>query len=271
MATAGTIGHSRPDHRSVWWAVVSPGTAVLLLLAGACAGLAGSIAGLASLFSYPALLIAGLSPVSANVTNTVALVFSSVGSVTGSRPELAGQRARLRQLVAVGMVCGALGGGILLLTSSSFELIVPAFIAFASVLILVRRRVVTTAASNAGHRSEPLVVVAVGLVCVYGGYFGAGAGVLMLALLLLTTGEGLPLCNGIKNVVLGAANGVAAIAFAIFGDVRWWYVIPLGLGCLIGGRLGPTVVRRTPAGPLRVAIAIAGMGLAVKLGIDTYT
>ena len=93
---------------------------------------------------------------------------------------------------------------------------------------------------------------------------------MLLALLLIVTGEPLPRCNAVKNVVLGLANAVAAIGFSIFGDVRWSVVVPLGFGLLVGGRLGPVVVRRSPAGALRLVIAVAGLGLAIKLGYDTY-
>jgi uncharacterized membrane protein YfcA len=105
---------------------------------------------------------------------------------------------------------------------------------------------------------------------VYGGYFGAGAGVMLLALLLHSTDEDLPRANAMKNVVLGLANGVASVAFMLFGPVRWSAVVPLGLGLFAGGRLGPAIVRRAPADRLRVLIALAGVGLAVKLGYDAY-
>ncbi len=245
------------------------GEALFLVCAGVGAGLSGSIAGLASLVSYPALLAVGLAPVAANVTNTVALVCSSTGSVIGSRPDLVGQRARVRQLAVAGIVGGAAGGALLLLTpAESFERLVPWLIGAASLAILARRRLVEVAAVEHPARMGPGTVLGVGVVGVYGGYFGAGAGVMLLALMLWATAEPLPRCNAVKNVVLGLANGVAAVAFAIFGDVHWDLVVPLGLGLLVGGRLGPIVVRRAPPGPLRVAIAVAGMGLAVKLALD---
>ena len=245
------------------------GEALLLVCAGVGAGLSGSIAGLASLVSYPALLAVGLAPVAANVTNTVALVCSSTGSIIGSRPDLVGQGHRVRQLAVVGMVGGAAGGALLLLTpAESFERLVPWLIGGASLAILARRRIVEVAAVEHQPRMGTGTVVGVGLVGVYGGYFGAGAGVMLLALMLWATAEPLPRCNAVKNVVLGLANGVAAVAFAIFGDVHWDLVVPLGLGLLVGGRLGPVIVRRAPQGPLRVAIAVAGMGLAVKLALD---
>jgi uncharacterized membrane protein YfcA len=245
---------------------------VLLVVAGVGAGLTGSIAGLASLISYPVLLAIGLPPVTANVTNTVALVFSSTGSVIGSRPELVGQRARVTRLAVAGTIGGAVGGLLLLVTpADSFERLVPGLIALASVAILVRRRLVDAAShEHTTHHAGGGFLAAVGAVGVYGGYFGAGAGVMLLALLLFATGDPLPVANGIKNAVLGCANGIAAVAFACFGDVRWAVVAPLGAGLLIGGRLGPIVVRRTPSNALRIVIAVAGLGLSVKLAIDAF-
>ena len=243
----------------------------MLLLAGIGAGLTGSVAGLASLISYPVLLAVGLAPVTANVTNTVALVFSSTGSVIGSRPELVGQRERVRQLLAAGVVGGAVGALLLLVTpAGSFERVVPVLIAVASVAILARRRVIDDVVPETPQRVGPGTVIGVGVVGIYGGYFGAGAGVMLLALLLLSTHDTLPRCNGLKNVVIGVANGIAAVGFALFGPVRWNVVLPLGCGLLVGARVGPIIVRRSPAGVLRAVIACAGLGLAVKLGFDAY-
>jgi uncharacterized membrane protein YfcA len=239
-------------------------------LAGFGGGLTGSVAGLASLVSYPALLAAGLPPVTANVSNTVALVCSSIGSVSASRPELRGQRSRAVRLGAFA-IAGGISGGVLLLAtpSDTFALIVPWLIGSASLAILVRRR--------PGVRSRPRpsssrwrLSLGVFLVAVYGGYFGAAAGVLLLALLLLGDTGSLARSNALKNLLLGLANAVAAVAFALFGPVRWSAVVPLGAGFLVGGRLGPLIVRRAPAGPLRAVIACAGLALAVHLGLDAY-
>ena len=104
----------------------------------------------------------------------------------------------------------------------------------------------------------------------YAGYFGAAAGVLLLALLLATTAQTLARNNALKNLLLGIANGVAAVAFVLFGPVHWAAVVPLAIGFLVGGRLGPIVVRRAPAGPLRTVIACAGLVLAIHLGLDAY-
>ncbi len=246
-----------------------------LILAGFGGGLVGSVAGLASLVSYPALLAVGLPPVTANVSNTVALVFSGVGSVWGSRPELTGQRARVRHLGYVAIAGGATGAILLLATpSSSFALVVPWLIGLASLGILMPGRPVPLAPDPdrpaAHHPPGIVVIVCVYLVAVYGGYFGAGAGVLLLSILLITTAERLARSNAMKNVLLGLANAVAAVFFIAFGPVRWSAAIPLAIGFFVGGRLGPIVVRRAPAGPLRVLIACCGLGLAVHLGIDAY-
>lgn len=246
------------------------GEAVLLLAAGIGGGLAGSIAGLASVSTYPALLLVGLPPVTANVTNTVALVFNAVGSVLGSRPELRGQAAKLRRVLPAAFA-GGVAGAVLLLSipSEGFERAVPVLLAGAAVLIaLPRRRTVRTGPRSVGR--TVLLGLTIVAICVYGGFFGAAAGVLLLALFLSMGSESLAHANATKNVVLGASNGAAALVFLVFGPVSWAAVVPLGLGCLIGSRLGPMVVRRAPATPLRLLIAVAGLALAVKLGLDTY-
>ena len=247
----------------------------LLVLAGLGAGLTGSVAGLASLISYPALLATGLAPLTANVTNTVALVLSSVGSVGSSGPELRGQRSRVLQLSAGAVLGGATGAALLLLTpSSAFEKVVPWLIAGASAAMLVQRPPRELAAEAAAHPHPPrdpwwlpFVTFAVGI---YGGYFGAAAGVLLLAVYLLATGEGLPRSNALKNVVLGVANAVAAVAYVVLSPIAWAAGIPLAVGLFCGGVLGPRLVRRAPQTLLRRVIALAGIGLAIKLGLQAY-
>lgn len=247
------------------------GATTLLVLAGVAAGLVGSIAGLASLFSYPALLAVGLPPIAANVTNTVALFSTTLGSAAGSRAELRGQRARLVRLVALAALGGTLGATLLLSTpSSTFELVVPWLVALGSVLLLAReplRRLADERARGRGNvpRFGLPFTCAVVLIGVYGGYFGAGAGVLMLAVLSLSATEPLPITNAVKNIVTGAANVTAAIAYAFLAPVHWVTAGVLAAGCLVGSWTGPALVRRLPETPLRIAIAIAGLGLAASL------
>jgi uncharacterized protein len=248
------------------------GTFLLLVAAGVGAGLSGSMAGLASLFSYPALLAAGLPAVTANVTNTVALTFSSLGSAVGSRPELAGQGATVRRFALLTTAGGALGAGLVLLTpSSAFERIVPVLVGGASLVLLFQPwfRPVPELPDGV-PRTGVAALAGIFAVSVYGGYFGAAAGVMMLALILVSLPVSLLRGNALKNVLLGFANGVAAVGFALFADVNWLAALPLAVGVLVGARLGPVVARRIPATALRVGIALAGIGLAVVLGVAAY-
>jgi len=246
-----------------WWDIV------LLFAAGIGGGLTGSIAGLASVSTYPALLMVGLPPVTANVTNTVALVFNAVGSVRGSLPELVGQGPSLRRMVPMAAL-GGLAGAVLLLSipSEGFENAVPILLAVAAVAIALPRGKDTDVAPTLARTITKAVIV--GVICVYGGFFGAAAGVLLLALFLRSGANNLAEANATKNVVLGASNGTAAVVFAIVAPVHWPAVAAMGIGCLIGSRLGPIVVRHAPSTPLRMLIAVAGLALAVKLGLDTY-
>jgi uncharacterized protein len=243
---------------------------VFLLVAGVLAGVAGSVAGLASLVSYPALLAVGLPALTANVTNTVALVLYTVSAATFSRQELAGQAGRVRRLALVTAVGGATGAALLLSTPAEvFELLVPLLIGGASLVLLLQPGINRLAGGMVDERGPALLAgtFAVGL---YAGYFGAAAGVVLLALLTVSVAEPLARLVAARNVALGLANAVAAIGFALFGPVRWAAAAPLAVGFLIGGGLGPGLVRRLPGGRLRVAIALAGLILAVKLGIDTF-
>jgi uncharacterized membrane protein YfcA len=246
---------------------VSPLDFGLIVLAGIGGGLIGSVAGLASLVSYPALLAAGLGSVVANQSNTVALVFSSFGSIAGSRVELHDQWRRLARLSVVAVFGGAAGAALLLATPpGAFTKIVPGLIAVASLAILLPRRPVL----RSTHHDGVLLSGAIFLIGAYGGYFGAAAGVMTLALLLRWTGDTLARSNAAKNVILGGANCIAALGFIALGSVRWLYVVPLAIGCLIGGAIGPVIVRRSPPAALRVVIAIAGLGLAIYLAMQAY-
>ncbi len=279
------------------------GTSALLVLAGIGSGITGSTAGLASLISYPALLAIGLPPVTANVTNTVALIGSSIGSVSGSRLELSGQGRDIRRWIGLAVVGGACGAALLLLGSpDTFEELVPFLVAAASALLLLSPRLrairshrpgatsppapgrdpraetdtITGEARSGAHtwpvtggategRRQLLVPVGLFFTCLYGGYFGAAAGVMILALLLFATDKTLPAANAAKNLLLGVANAVAAVAFVLFAHVDWTAAIPLGIGCIIGGAIGPAIVRRVPPTLMRTVIAVAGFGLAIKL------
>jgi uncharacterized membrane protein YfcA len=244
---------------------------LLLVLAGIGAGLTGSIAGIASMVSYPALLATGLSPVTANVTNTVALIFQGMASMHGSAPELRGARQRqlVRRLALWCVLGGILGGVLLLMTpSDAFARIVPWLIGGSALAVLIRPR--PPAGSHPPARESVPLQAGVFLIGIYGGYFGAAAGVLLLALLLALTGESLARSSAVRTVLLFGANGVAALYFIVAGDVHWAAVLPLALGLMVGGRTGPVLLRYAPAGPMRILIAVIGLGLALHLGLDAY-
>ena len=244
-----------------------------LVAAGAGAGLVGSIAGLASLFSYPALLAAGLPPVAANVTNTVALFGVTGGTIAGSQRELRGQGARLRRLVAISVAGGAAGAALLLLTpAQAFETVVPWLIAGGSVLLLFRDRMRAWSSGRSvrgggGCTTRRAVTwgAVIFVVGVYGGYFGAGVGIIALAALSIERIEPLPITNAVKNVATGAANAAAAVAYMLFGPLAWSAAVAVGLGAVFGGFLGPAIVRIVPETPLRWSVATAGLLLALHL------
>lgn len=269
--------------------IIGPDTIALLFAAGVGAGITGSTAGLASLVSYPVLLAIGLPPVTANVTNTVGLIGSSIGSVSRSRVELRGQGQDIRRWLGISVVGGAVGATLLLTTPPGvFENLVPYLVAGASGLLLASPKLRAIRSGRARGRdkdsrepdevrgsdrlpqSHSSIGVPIGLffTCLYGGYFGAAAGVMILAMLLLATDKSLPAANAVKNLLLGVANAVAAVGFAVFADVRWAAAIPLGFGCILGGAIGPAIVRRVPPTLLRNVIAVAGLALAVKLWLD---
>jgi uncharacterized membrane protein YfcA len=245
--------------------------ALVLLAAGTCGGILSTAVSIASLVSYPVLLALGVPPLSANMTNTVSLVLTGAGSVIGSRPELAGQARRVLALGAVTALGGAAGAAVLLLTpASTFEVVVPVLIGAASLLLLVQPRIGRLAASTAGGRHRALKGTALFAVSMYVGYFGAAAGVMLLVVLSTIIDATLVKVNAVKNAVSGMANAMAAVAFALFGDVRWLLAVPLAAGFLAGGWIGPKIARRMPAGAFRAVISLCGVGLAVKLGISAY-
>ncbi|MBR7831052.1 sulfite exporter TauE/SafE family protein [Actinospica sp. MGRD01-02] len=244
--------------------------ALILLAAGVLGGLASTIASVASVVSYPVLLVLGLPPLAANVTNTVSLVLTGVGSVLGSRPELAGQRSRVRRLGLITALGGAAGAAVLLIAPGrAFAVVVPVLIGGASVALLaqpaIRRLAPSAHSENSAWRLACVFAVAV-----YAGYFGAAGGVLMLAVLGTMLAEPLVRINAVKNAISGIANGVAAILFAVFAPVHWTYVPLLAVGFLVGGYIGPRLIRHVPVQPLRLFIAAAGLALAVKLGLSAY-
>jgi uncharacterized membrane protein YfcA len=251
-------------------------TTTLLVVAGVAAGVVGVVGGLASLVSYPALLAAGLPPVVANMTNTVAMTAVSAGTVVGSQRELRGHALRVARLCGLGFLGGAGGAALLLNTEpSTFEVVVPYLIAIGAGLLLarefLRRWIVGIRTDSPTRSSKRLDIARAGwgtailAASVYAGYFGAGAGIIVLALLLLRHVDPYAVTNAIKTLVTGAANVVAALVYTVLTDIDWGVVAPLALGMFVGGALGPALVRRIPEKTLRRTVGLAGLVLAVWL------
>lgn len=232
---------------------------------GVFAGMANTIAGGGSLLSYPALLGAGLNPLAANVTNTVGLVPGLVTGSHGYRAELAGQGRRLVGLM-VPMGIGGVAGTVLLLKTSPgvFTRVVPWLIIPACLALLFQPALARLLGAHSGERS-PAFRAALVLGGVYGGYFGAALGVMLLALLSLFIADTLQRLNAAKVVCTTTVNTIAALGFAIFGPVSWLEALTLAAGTVVGGVLGAAVGRRIPPAVLRYGAAAVGIGLAIKL------
>jgi len=241
----------------------------LLLGAGVLAGMVGSAGGTASLISYPALLAVGIPALAANMTNAVAFVASLPGSALGSRPELRGQGQWLRRWAPLAAGGGAAGAALLLLTPAGvFGRVVPFLVAFAALALLLQPRVSAWQEKHLRKTSRLLLPCGLFAVSVYDGYWGAGAGVMTLALLLLTVDQHLARSNALKNMILGVADVVCSIGFVLFGPVHWAAAVPLALGLLVGSTVGPSLTRRVPGNIVRVVVALAGLGLAVHLWVS---
>lgn len=253
-----------------------------MLLAGAAAGAINTVVGTGSLISFPTLLALGLPPVVANASNTTGLVPGGLSGTLGYRRELAGQGRRLRPLLAASLLGGAVGAGLLLLLpASAFEAIVPALVLLASVLVAVqpalsrrpRRRArarVSAAARTARPPlgTPPLLIGAAGLLAVYGGYFGAGQGVILIALLALGLDEDLQVVNAVKNAAVTASNAAAAVVFVVFADLDWAVVGLIALGSVLGGQVGARLGRRLPDPVLRALVVTLGVFVAVRLALS---
>jgi uncharacterized membrane protein YfcA len=234
-----------------------------LVAAGVVAGIVGTGGGITSLVSYPALLAVGLPPLAADVANLVALVACWPGSALSSRRELACSGRWLARGLPLAAL-GAAGGALLLLTTPSglFGHLVPVLLAAGSLALLCQPVLTRRLHARRGH---VLALPVVATVSVYSGYFGAGAGVLLLATLLVLVDQRLPEANAVKNMLNGAATVSAAAVLVVAGPVVWAAVVPLAAGLFVGATLGPVVVRHLPATVVRVAVAALGLGLAVRL------
>lgn len=242
-------------------------TGLFIAAAGFVAGAVNAVAGGGSLILFPALLAVGYPSVTANVTNTVALFPGYAGGVAGAREELEGQRRRIRALGVTSVIGAVLGAAVLLTTPGEvFQEIVPFLILMACLLLAVQPWLATAVRRLPGadkeHRSALLHVAAL-LAAGYGAYFGAGLGVMLLAVLGIFLGDQLSRINALKNVLSFAINAVALVAFALFGPVEWPAVAVVAVSSLLGGYLGARVARRVGAPLLRALVVAYGVVVAV--------
>jgi uncharacterized protein len=248
---------------------VGAGEAVAIFAAGAAAGTINTIVGSGTLITFPVLLAFGYEPVTANVTNTIGLVPGSVAGAYGYRAELEGQRRRVFWLAVASLVGGIVGAVLLLvLPASAFKSIVPAFIAAALVLVLAQPWLTRRLAGRHDHPLHARGVLPLSLftIGVYGGYFGAAQGILLLAVLGLSLSDPLQRVNAIKNILAGLTNAVAGIVFVIAASHVIWSVAGLlAAGSLLGGHLGVRVGRRLPPPVLRGVIVAVGVAAILKL------
>ncbi len=254
-----------------------------LLGAGAAAGLINTVVGSGTLITFPTLLALGLPSVVANVSNTVGLAPGSLSGALSMRPELSGQRARILRLGLASLIGGIIGALLLLgLPSSAFDAIVPILIGIGCLLVIVqpslsrrlaarRARLGVGAAPAHGSLWLWLMILLTG---VYGGYFGAAQGVLLIAILGIGLVEELPRINALKNVLALIVNGIAGLLFVVLpltpwaqpdAAINWRAAVTIAVGSVLGAQVGGTVGRRLPPTVYRVIIVCVGVIAIIAL------
>jgi uncharacterized protein len=237
-----------------------------VLLAGLAAGTINTVVGSGTLITFPTLLAFGIPPVTANVSNTIGLVPGSISGAIGYRRELVGQRSRVLRLSVASLVGGLTGAVLLLvLPDDAFAAIVPVLILLGCVLVVLQPRISAwvaarhDAAGGLPHHGAWWVWPGVLLTGVYGGYFGAAQGVLLMAVLGIGVDESLQRLNAVKNVLAAIVNGIAGLLFIAVAEVDWRVVALIAVGSVVGAQVGATVGRRLPGGVLRVVIVVVGV------------
>jgi uncharacterized membrane protein YfcA len=235
--------------------------------AGLLAGLVNTVVGSGSLITFPTLVALGLPPYVANVSNGVGISIGNISAIHGYRRELAEQRERFIEVAPYSLAGGLTGAAALIAHPGSFRAIVPWLVLFAVALVIVQPRLAAAiSARRQGHRSRRNAMkVAIFISGVYGGYFGAAQGVILIAVLAISYDESLPRVNALKNLGGGIVNIAAAVLFVAFSPVDWTAVALLAGSSGIGAQLGAHVGRRLPSPVLRVLIAVGGTAAAIHL------
>jgi len=247
---------------------VTPPEAAAIVGAGMAAGTINTIVGSGSLITFPTLLAFGYPPVVANVSNTIGLVPGSISGTIGYRRELGRQAGRIVRL-GTAAVLGGLSGAVLLLAlpAASFQRVVPFLILVACVLVALQPRLSREVARRrpAAESHSRWLDAAVFATGVYGGYFGAAQGVILIALLGILVTDDLQRLNALKNVLTAVVSGVAALLFIVAGPVAWGPAVLLAAGAVLGGQIGAVLARRLHPELLRIAIVVVGLIVAIRL------
>ncbi len=249
---------------------MSLGELVAIAAAGFAAGTINTVVGSGTLITFPVLLAFGYAPVTANVSNNVGLVPGSVSGAVGYRRELEGQRETALRLGSMS-VAGGLTGAILLLAlpASAFAAIVPVFIGVALVLVVLQPRLNAWLARHGephrGRRGQIATMAAVYATGVYGGYFGAAQGILLLGILGLALDQSIHRTNALKNVLAGTVNGVAAVFFILATHIDWGPAAVIAGTSILGAQVGARYGRRLPPRVLRALVVIVGVTAIVRL------
>jgi uncharacterized protein len=242
---------------------------IAIAIAGVGAGMINTVVGSGTLITFPVLLAFGYAPVTANVSNTIGLVPGAVSGAIGYRRELAGQRERALRLGVMSVLGGVTGAVLLLvLPASAFKDVVPVFIALALVLTVLQPRLNRRLAGHVAARSRRAIVLtplAVYITGVYGGYFGAGQGILLLAIFGVMLPQSLHRSNALKNVLAGTVNGVAGVYFIIAAHVDWGPAALIAVTSVIGAQIGARYGRRLHPDALRALIVVVGVAAIVDL------
>lgn len=249
---------------------------VIIVAAGVAAGIINVVAGAGTLITFPVLLALGVPPVTANLSNTVGLIPASVSGAWGYRRELRGQWRSVLWMASLSGVGGLAGGGaLLLLPPENFTVVVPYLLLLAAVLSAVQPRVAAwvrrRSADEGVGATRPLtfgLIVGVLLTGVYGGYFGAAQGVVLLALLGILWSTDLNRANGAKNVLAGVANVISAALFVVTGMVDWQIALLIGIGSATGGLIGSRIGRKLSAPLLRAVLVIVAFVAAIVLFVS---
>jgi hypothetical protein len=231
---------------------------------GLAAGLVNAIAGGGSLISFPALVAGGLPAVTANITNTVALCPGYFGGAFAQRRDLEGQRSRVMMLLPTSLIGGVVGALLLLWTGEkAFDILVPFLLLFAVALLAFQNQLqAITMARKHGAHSETWSIVPVGIAAIYGGYFGAALGVILLAVLVVVVDDSLIRLNALKQLISLAVNVSAAVVFLFLGRIDWTITLVMAIAALVGGAIGGAIASRVPAKLLRWIVIVAGLAMS---------